>query len=61
MVSHTGKPASGVKMELRQAYLMAFAAGIDMVMHPTGGDEGVKEYFDIMRSLLNDGDLHIAR
>ena len=31
-VAGGGRPATGVKMELREAYLMAFAAGTDMYM-----------------------------
>jgi hypothetical protein len=40
---------------------MAFAAGIDMVMHPTGSDEDVKAYFTIIQNLIKDGDLMEAR
>lgn len=40
---------------------MAFSAGIDMIMHPTADDNTVYEYFKIVKSLLNEDDLHISR
>jgi beta-glucosidase len=44
-VSSQGKPTTGVKMPLQQAYLMSLNAGMDMIMQLPRDDNEVKRYF----------------
>ena len=48
-------------MDLKQGYLMSFASGMDMVMLPPQEEDGVRNYFNIVKELLDDGDLKISR
>ena len=60
-VSGQGLPTSGVKMSLKNAYLMSLNAGMDMMMQYPKDDNEVYKYFDIVKQLLNSGDLDIQR
>lgn len=60
-VANQGKPTTGVKMSLKQAYLMTLNAGMDMMMQAPNNDNEVRKYFTYTKELLQSGDLQIDR
>jgi beta-glucosidase len=60
-VASQGLPTTGVKMELKQAYLMSLSAGMDMFMQSPHDDYEVYRYFGFVKELISEGLLRESR